>query len=72
MPFSENSMGQVTTILDFLRLNIMTTLSAEFPRLWKGFFLYSNLTAVAHGEKSKRNIGIVYVYMVYYIDSELF
>lgn len=30
MPFSENSMGQVGNILDFHRLNVMTTLGVEF------------------------------------------
>lgn len=63
MPFSENSMGQVTTILDFHRLNVMTTLSAEF--LSFGVFIYSNLTAVFVARKESEILAFWHMFSIY-------
>lgn len=65
MPFSENSMGQVRTIWDFCRLNVMATLKYRISEFLGGFFFFINIVK-PHCFLQEREKKVNYLYWMRY------
>lgn len=61
MPFSENSMGQVRTIWDFCRLNVMATLKYRISEFLGGFFFYKYIqtSLLPAGKRKESQLSVL-------------